>query len=215
MSQYQQLSDKFSALENREKQLILWVSFGLIVYLFFWFGISPALEDMSAADKAATRKESEYKALVIQRDAIQQALSVDYTQRMQQELDNARKALLSVDDALLSLNEGFVAADRMPELLMTLLNEENNVSLVNFNVEPTQTIRFGEGETQSTSFYRHNMRLVIEGNYFDLRSYLARLQAAPEKVIVTDFAYNVDEYPSASLTLGLATVSNNATFISL
>ncbi|APD84817.1 agglutinin biogenesis protein MshJ [Alteromonas sp. Mex14] len=215
MSQYQQLSDKFSALENREKQLILWVSFGLIVYLFFWFGISPALEDMSAADKAATRKESEYKALVIQRDAIQQALSVDYTQRMQQELDNARKALLSVDDALLSLNEGFVAADRMPELLMTLLNEENNVSLVNFNVEPTQTIRFGEGETQSTSFYRHNMRLVIEGSYFDLRSYLARLQAAPEKVIVTDFAYNVDEYPSALLTLGLATVSNNATFISL
>lgn len=215
MSQYQQLSDKFSALENREKQLILWVSFGLIVYLFFWFGISPALEDMSAADKTATRKESEYKALVIQRDAIQQALSVDYTQRMQQELDSARKALLSVDDALLSLNEGFVAADRMPELLMTLLNEENNVSLVNFNVEPTQTLRFGEGETQSTSFYRHNMRLVIEGSYFDLRSYLARLQAAPEKVIVTDFAYNVDEYPRASLTLGLATVSNNATFISL
>lgn len=215
MSQYQQLSDKFSALENREKQLILWVSFGLIVYLFFWFGISPALEDMSAADKTATRKESEYKALVIQRDAIQQALSVDYTQRMQQELDSARKALLSVDDALLSLNEGFVAADRMPELLMTLLNEENNVSLVNFNVEPTQTLRFGEGETQSTSFYRHNMRLVIEGSYFDLRSYLARLQAAPEKVIVTDFAYNVGEYPRASLTLGLATVSNNATFISL
>ena len=215
MSQYQQLSDKFSALENREKQLILWVSFGLIVYLFFWFGISPALEDMSAADKTATRKESEYKALVIQRDAIQKALSVEYTQRMQQELDSARQALLSVDEALLSLNEGFVAADRMPELLMTLLNEENNVSLVNFNVEPTQTIRFGEGDSQSTAFYRHNMRLVIEGSYFDLRSYLARLQAAPEKVIVTDFAYNVGEYPNASLTLGLATVSNNATFISL
>ncbi|AXT38320.1 agglutinin biogenesis protein MshJ [Alteromonas sp. BL110] len=215
MSQYQQLSDKFSALENREKQLILWVSLGLIIYLFFWFGVSPALDDMSAADKTATRKESEYKALVIQRDAIVQALTVDYTQRMQQELDNARKELLNVDEALLSLNEGFVAADRMPELLMTLLNEENNVSLVNFNVEATQAIRFGEGETQSTSFYRHNMRLVIEGSYFDLRSYLARLQSAPEKVIVTDFAYNVVEYPNASLTLGLATVSNNATFISL
>ena len=215
MSQYQQLSDKFSALESREKQLILWVSFGLIVYLFFWFGVLPALDDMSAADKTATRKESEYKALVIQRDAIQQALSVDYTKRMQQELDNAKKALLKVDETLLSMNEGFVAADRMPELLMTLLNEENNVRLVNFKVEPSQTIRFGDKEPQSASLYRHNMRLIIEGSYFDLRSYLARLQAAPEKVIVTDFAYNVDEYPSASLTLGLATVSNNATFISL
>ena len=215
MNQYQQLSDKFSALENREKQLILWVSFGLIVYLFFWFGISPALDGMSGADKTLARKESEYKALVIQRDAIQQALSVDYTQRMQRELDIARKALLDVDGALLSLNEGFVAADRMPELLMTLLSEENDVRLVNFNVEPTQIIRFGDGESQSTSFYRHNMRLIIEGSYFDLRNYLARLQAAPEKVIVTDFAYNVGEYPKASLALGLATVSNNATFISL
>lgn len=215
MNQYQQLSDKFSALESREKQLILWVSFGLIVYLFFWFGISPALDGMSGADKTLARKESEYKALVIQRDAIQQALSVDYTQRMQRELDIARKALLDVDGALLSLNEGFVAADRMPELLMTLLSEENDVRLVNFNVEPTQIIRFGDGESQSTSFYRHNMRLIIEGSYFDLRNYLARLQAAPEKVIVTDFAYNVGEYPKASLALGLATVSNNATFISL
>lgn len=215
MSQYQQLSEKFSALEGREKQLILWVSFGLIVYLFFWFGISPALDDLSTADKAVKRKSSEYNALVIQRDAVQQALSIDYTQRTQQELDSARKALLAIDEELLSLNEGFVAADRMPELLMTLLNEENNVRLVNFNVEPTQLVRFGEGESQSTPFYRHDMRLIIEGSYFDLRGYLARLQASPEKVIVTDFAYHVAQYPNATLALGLATVSNNETFISL
>ena len=215
MNQYQQLSEKFSALESREKQLITWVSFGLIIYLFFWFGVSPALDDLSATDKAVIRKESEHKALVIQRDAIQEALTIGYTKRTQLELDKARKDLLLIDEALLSLNEGFVAADRMPELLMTLLNEEDNVRLVNFKVEPTETVRFGDGESQSTPFYRHNMRLIIEGSYFDLRSYLARLQAAPEKVVVTDFAYNVEAYPSATLALGLATVSNNETFISL
>ncbi|MBJ2130720.1 type II secretion system protein M [Alteromonas sp. IB21] len=215
MSQYQQLSEKFSALQDREKQLILWVSAGLIVYLFFWFGISPALDRLSAADKSLARKESEQKALIIQRDAIQQALSIDYTQRMQQSLDDARKALLATDEALLAFDEGFVAADKMPDLLMTLLNEENDIRLRNFSVEPTQTIRFGEGDTQSTPFYRHNMRLVIEGSYFDLRHYLARLQAAPEKVVVTEFTYRVDEYPTATLALGLATVSSNATFISL
>ena len=215
MNQYQQLSEKFSALEKREKQLLLWVTFGLVIYLFFWFGILPALDDLTAADKAATKKGSEYKALQIQRDAIQEALTVDYTKRTQLELDKARKALLSIDETLLSFNEGFVAADRMPELLMTLLNEENNVRLINFEVEPIQVVRFGDGESQSTPFYRHSMRLVIEGSYFDLRSYLARLQAAPEKVGGTDFAYAVEKYPSATLTLGLATVSNNKTFISL
>ena len=40
MNQYQQLSEKLSALESREKQLITWVSFALIIYLFFLnFGI--------------------------------------------------------------------------------------------------------------------------------------------------------------------------------
>ena len=95
MNQYQQLSEKFSALESREKQLITWVSFGLIIYLFFWFGVSPALDDLSATDKAVIRKESEHKALVIQRDAIQEALTIDYTKRTQLELDKARKDLLS------------------------------------------------------------------------------------------------------------------------
>lgn len=215
MNQFQQLSEKFSALESREKQLITWVSFGLIIYLFFWFGISPALDELSATNKAIVRKDSEYKALNIQMEAMQEALTIDYTKRTQLELDKARQDLLSIDEALLSLNEGFVAADRMPELLITLLNEEDNVRLVNFKVEPTELVRFGDGESQSTPFYRHNMRLIIQGSYFDLRGYLARLQGAPEKVVVTDFAYNVETYPSATLALGLATVSSNATFISL
>lgn len=215
MNQFQQLSEKFSALESREKQLITWVSFGLIIYLFFWFGISPALDELSATNKAIVRKDNEYKALNIQREAMQEALTIDYTKRTQLELDKARQDLLSIDESLLSLNEGFVAADRMPELLMTLLNEEDNVRLVNFKVEPTELVRFGDGESQSTPFYRHNMRLIIQGSYFDLRGYLARLQDAPEKVVVTDFAYNVETYPSATLALGLATVSSNATFISL
>lgn len=215
MSQYQQLSDKFSALQPREKQLVLWVSFGLIVYLFYWFGVAPALDDMSATSKNLDRKDIEYNGLVMQRDALNEALAVDYGKQAQAQLDSARKQLLEVDNKLASLNNSFVAADRMPALLMTLLDQQGDIRLMRFDVLPTTTLRFGEDKSKSATLFRHNMTLVIEGEYFNLKDYLARLQAAPEKVVITDFSYNVTEYPKAQLSLALATVSNNETFISL
>lgn len=215
MSQYQQLSEKFSALQDREKQMVLWVSFGLIVYLFYWFGVAPALDAMSATGKNLARKDIEYNGLLLQRDALNEALSVDYAKQAQAQLDGARKKLLEIDNKLSSLNDGFVAADRMPALLMTLLDQQGDIKLLNFDVLPTTTLRFGENDGKSATLFRHNMTLIIEGNYFNLKDYLARLQAAPEKVVITDFSYSVSEYPKAQLSLALATVSNNETFISL
>lgn len=215
MTQWQKLSSAYAQLQLREKQLIFWVGLALIVYLFFWFGISPQLDKLSRLDKDIVRKESQLSARVIQKDALNQALSMDYAARTKREIDIENKKLLELDTQLAALNDGFVAADKMPELLITLLNEQGNVRMVEFNVAPKQTVQFGDGELQSVALFRHNMTLKIEGSFFNLRDYLARIQASDEKVVVTKFRYTVEEYPNAILTLHLATVSNNETFISL
>ncbi|MDO6566686.1 agglutinin biogenesis protein MshJ [Alteromonas sp. 1_MG-2023] len=215
MSQWQQLSDKFSGLQPREKNLIFYGSLALLIYLFIWVGITTQLDTLDSLNKVHQKKLSEEKALLIKRDALHEALSIDYKKRVQSDIDKQLKALIAIDEKLKTLDEGFVAADRMPELLMTLLNQQDDVSLINFQVDATQAIRFGDGEEQSAVFYRHNMTLVIEGGFFAVRAYLASLQNADEKVVVTAFDYEVGEYPSAKLTMQLATVSNNETFISL
>jgi MSHA biogenesis protein MshJ len=215
MTQWQKLSSAYAQLQLREKQLIFWVGLALIVYLFFWFGISPQWDKVSRLDKDIVRKESELSARVIQKDALNQALSIDYAARIKRDIDIENKKLLELDTKLAKLNDGFVAANKMPELLITLLNEQGNVRMVEFKVAPRQTVQFGEGELQSAALFRHNMTLKIEGSFFDLRDYLARIQASDEKVVVTKFHYTVEKYPNATLTLHLATVSNNETFISL
>ena len=74
MNQYQQLSEKFSALESREKQLITWVSFALIIYLFFWFGVSPALDDLTclqpikqSSERRASTKHWSFKEMLFKK----------------------------------------------------------------------------------------------------------------------------------------------------
>ena len=215
MTNWKTLSKGFSELQMREKQLIFWVSLSLIIYLFFWFGISPQLDQYAQHEKSAARKQSELEGLVIQKNALTQALSIDYAERTKRELDIANKELSQLDMELSRLKDGFVAADKMPELLINLLNEQENVQMVEFNVAPRQTVQFGNGELQSVALYRHNMTLIVEGSFFELRDYLARIQRSPEKVVVTKFRYTVQEYPNAVLTLQLATVSNNETFISI
>ena len=215
MTNWNTLSKGFSELQMREKQLIFWVSLSLIIYLFFWFGISPQLDQYTQYEKSAARKQNELEGLVIQKNALTQALSIDYAERTKRELDIANKELSQLDMELSRLKDGFVAADKMPELLINLLNEQENVQMVEFNVAPRQTVQFGNGELQSVALYRHNMTLNVEGSFFELRDYLARIQRSPEKVVVTKFRYIVQEYPNAVLTLQLATVSNNETFISI
>ena len=215
MNRYQLLSDKFTALQSREKHLIMWGSFGLIVYLFFWFGISPALEKIAVSEKTLARLENELQSVAIQQQALQEALRQDYSARKQAELDVARKELLAIDQQLSLVQDSFVAADKMPELLVTLLGQENDIKIVNFYVEPSETISFGDEDEKRATVYRHNMRVILQGSFFDLRAYLARLQSSPEKVGVTRFDYTVEAYPQSQLTLELATVSNNQTFIAL
>lgn len=215
MTNWNTLSKGFSELQMREKQLIFWVSLSLIIYLFFWFGISPQLDQYAQYEKSAARKQNELEGLVIQKNALTQALSIDYAERTKRELDIANKELSQLDMELSRLKDGFVAADKMPELLINLLNEQENVQMVEFNVAPRQTVQFGNGELQSVALYLHNMTLNVEGSFFELRDYLARIQRSPEKVVVTKFRYTVQEYPNAVLTLQLATVSNNETFISI
>ena len=82
-------------------------------------------------------------------------------------------------------------------------------------VEAVQTGEQSEPASPQLQFYQHNMQMTLQGNYFALRDYMARIEQAATRVLITGFHYKVQEHPRAQLTLNLATVSNNETFISL
>lgn len=215
MNNWQTLSSRFSALQRREKKLIFYVSLGLIIYLFVWFALLPTMDNLTKIESAHANALRDLYALEVQQDALEQALAVDYQTQLQTKIDNTLAAISEVNTQLDAINEGFVGANSMPELLMTLLNEQPALTPLQFNVLGTDAIRLGNDPEAAPMFYRHNMTLSVEGDYFSLRAYLDSLQQANQKVAVTSYDYQVDTYPTARLTLNLATVSSNETFISL
>lgn len=215
MNNWETLSSRFSALQQREKKLIFYVSLGLIIYLFVWFVLLPKTDSLDNTERAHAEASRDLYALTVQQDALEQALTVDYQTQLQTKVDDSIAAISHVNAQLDAINEGFVGANNMPELLMTLLNEQPALTPLQFNVLGTDAIRLGDDPEADVMYYRHNMVLSVEGDYFSLRAYLESLQQANQKVAVTSFDYQVDTYPTARLTLNLATVSSNETFISL
>ena len=55
--------------------------------------------------------------------------------------------------------------------------------------------------------YRHGVELVVQGGYPDLVDYMAALEAMPSRLFWGNVRLNVAQYPQATLTLSLYTIS--------
>ncbi len=66
---------------------------------------------------------------------------------------------------------------------------------------------------QPPVIYRHPLRLEFEGDYFEVLAYLAELEAGDWKLGWRALEYVVDEYPRASVTLEIETLSMEKSWI--
>lgn len=65
------------------------------------------------------------------------------------------------------------------------------------------------------SIYKHEVELVLQGNYLDMLSYMRELEAMPERVYWSKSSLKVIEYPKASLSLHLFTLSLEKKWLNL
>ncbi|HAT33905.1 MAG TPA: hypothetical protein DCW29_24595 [Janthinobacterium sp.] len=63
--------------------------------------------------------------------------------------------------------------------------------------------------------YRHGVEIVLQGNYLDMLSYMEALEAMPTQLFWGRASLKGDDFPNASLTLTLYTLSLDQKWISL
>ena len=61
--------------------------------------------------------------------------------------------------------------------------------------------------------YKHGVELVVKGSYADLTQYLMRLEGLPWQMFWGKAELKVEEYPKATLTLTLFTLSLDKTWL--
>lgn len=223
---WQEWTEKFSAMAQREKLLIFAVGLFLIGYLTIWFVISPLQTSYSNNQTRITNLTRQEADTRKQLAMINDALTRDYTADLVAQEKAIEEQMTLINQNLAEFSLSYISPEKMATVLQQLLRKHKELSLSLFKINPVKPIYVNSPSTneepsdaapvnQEIAFYQHTMQLQIEGSYFSLLSYLKQMKQIEERLFIQEFDYRVAEYPTGKLTLTIATVSANDKFIAL
>jgi MSHA biogenesis protein MshJ len=109
---------------------------------------------------------------------------------------------------------GFVAANRMIEVLHDVLRRQGGLSLVSLRNLPVQSlVPPATPETPATAPYVHSIELIVEGRYADVQAYVKELESLPWKFRWALLELSTQDYPVNRVRLELSTLSMDATWL--
>lgn len=217
-AQWDRLQAKYSALSHREKLIVaLAVVFGGGM-LMFNFGIDPQLTAARTASRELVQARAELAPLRAQVEVLKKGLDPDAANRAR--LAQLKQQLAGNGERLAKFEAGMVSPAVMPNFLHGLLARNGNVELLSLKTLPAALIGVpsmaSEKKADGTAatapakvegIFQHGVELRLAGTYNDLLSYLADLEAMPQKVMWQSVSLTVEKYPRNVLTLRLFTLS--------
>ena len=216
MKQWQQLSERFNQLQQREK-LLLWASSLLLTgWLLAVYWIEPMWQ-------VQVTREKQLQTLQRQQQEAQQ-LSAGLRQQLSGNMaDDYRQRITALQAQQQQLNEQikqsashFISAEQMVALLQNVLQSSQGVQLKSLHSAAAEPVRLqGQQDTDTALLYQHKLTLTISSRYANLYQVLQRMEQLPWLVNWAALQYQVTEYPQADMTLELITVSENEDFIRL
>lgn len=140
--------------------------------------------------------------------------------RLQQLIQHAQQMRSEVE----SMQNGFISPNKISLLLEDILRHNAQLRLVSLKKLPPSPLnepvtaakrvvaasvaKGASGEKDSAlGVYRHGVEIVVQGTYLDLLNYLTQLEAMPWRLFWGSTKLDVTEYPKATLTLTLFTLS--------
>ena len=69
------------------------------------------------------------------------------------------------------------------------------------------------GDNEKINLFQHGIHIELHGSFWDLVNYLQKIEALPERFYWRSLDYRVGNYPDATVTLELYTLSTSKDFI--
>lgn len=227
MASWKGWSAQYAARPKREKLILGVAALAVVWALLDALWLTPATREFKTQQTALDKKTKELAQLDAERTTLKQAL-VAREAEQKRELDAARAKLAAITGELAEFEKALVPARNMPDFLRGLLPGAN-VDVVSLRtIEPTPLIirpvvketrdakdakvqieapPAGNVAGPAANIYRHGIEITLAGNYDALLTYLARLEAAPQKVLWGRLELKAVKYPRNELTLVLYTLS--------
>lgn len=213
-AKWTQLKTKFEALQLRERALLVGALIAL-VYLVWDFLL---LQPLAEANKIAEAKERIASQNIVASEAelsVMQSLSGrDPHAQLKQELQQLQEKKAQLDADLESLSAGLVRAEKLPQILHQVLASTGKMQLLSMSTMPVQTIDLQDknqadatAETTQAQLYKHGLQVKLQGSYRQTYEFLQALEVNAKQFYWEAFAFEVQEYPQALVTLRLFTLA--------
>jgi MSHA biogenesis protein MshJ len=211
------LVKRFEALSLRERALVVFAVLGLLIAAW-----DTLLMDPLRRTRGALTAELDHAGAF--GATAQNADESDPRQISIKRVGALQTQLHDIDTQLANTASGFVASNRMIEVLHDMLDRQGRLALVSIrNLPVTSLIPPAESTTDGNADaatpaqpqppYVHAIEIVIDGEYGDILDYLSALEALPWKFRWTSLDLSTAGYPRNRVRIQLSTLSLESTWL--
>ncbi|MGK5037737.1 hypothetical protein [Janthinobacterium sp. LB3P118] len=237
--QWQQFALKFDALSARERFMVFGASAALLIFTVVYLFVNPQLDKRKALADTIAQRQQAVAAIDAEMAQRMAAHAGDPNQQDRIRLERIRQEVQQMRQALQSTQNGLVAPERIVPMLQQLLKQQANLRLVSLATLPSGPMGQGghvaskaaasasaaapAGQSPADAepakapavLYRHGVEIVLRGSYLDMVNYMDAVEAMPSHVFWGKLNMQVEQYPNATLSLTLYTLSLDEKWIAL
>ena len=225
----EQLLVKYQALNTRERWVVFFAGIVVIYGILNVLLLAPALEKQQRLQAEVVQSQSEITEIQQQVSMLAQTPIEDVDTQNKSRIVklsakvDAQKAQLSM------LNQTLVSPERMPDLLKSLIRNDEDILLVSMKTLPAENFlnqskqeqvpvanaSAQDADMQLPVIYRHGLELTLSGKYMALMRYTEALEKLSQQVLWDKAVLKTKEYPVNELTITVYTLSLDKTWLSI
>lgn len=190
--------ERIDALSLRERVII----FGAGVALVYIAWQTLFMDPLAARAKVAVQKLADAQRQMIVIDEVGTASSQNPAVAAALRNRALTQRLGALDAEINSAAQGYVAPERMTELLRQILAEQHGLKLVSLANLPVQSLSQPSGSSPDASIapedrgpFLHPVEMVVEGDYGSVVAYLRALEALPWRIHWREVELTAGDYP--------------------
>jgi MSHA biogenesis protein MshJ len=190
--------ERLDALTLRERIIIFSAGVALVYIAWQWLLMDP----LAARAKAAEQHLVDARRHTSMMDQIGAASSLNPAMAAAARNRALAERLAALDAELSSVAQGYVAPERMTELLKELLSEQHGLKLVGLANLPVQSLSHPLAGAPDAPIaaddrgpFLHPVEMVVEGDFGSVVAYLRALEALPWRIHWQQVELTAGEYP--------------------
>jgi MSHA biogenesis protein MshJ len=190
--------ERVDAMTLRERMLVF--GGGVAILYVLWHTL--LMDPLTVRAKSAEQRLTEARRQITMIDQVGAASAQNPAIAAAMRNRALQERLAALDAELNSVAKGYVAPERMTEMLRALLAEQHGLTLVSLANLPVESLSQPSGSKPGASIaadnrgpFLHPVEMVVEGDYGSVVAYLRAIEAMPWRIRWQQVELTARDYP--------------------